>query len=109
LTLPASDIYSLGITVYEMIAGRVPFTHQTTSRLVEAHLRDVPPDLLSLDPPAPRPVADLVKRMLSKAPLRRPQSCDELIEELTELEIETLENRFAGIPNHSADEPKSRT
>jgi hypothetical protein len=43
----------------------------------------------------PQPVSELITRMLAKSTLRRPSSCDSLIDELTELEIETLESRFA--------------
>lgn len=93
-TQPASDIYSLGITLFEMLSGRLPFQHNDASRLVEAHLQDTPPDLQRLALNIPQPVCELVARMLAKSSLRRPTNCDALIDELTELEIETLESRF---------------
>jgi serine/threonine protein kinase len=78
-----------------MLSGRLPFQFTEPSRLVEAHLQDTPPDLQRLSLNIPQPVSELITRMLAKSTLRRPSSCDSLIDELTELEIETLESRFA--------------
>ena len=93
-TGPSCDIYSLGITLFQMLAGQLPFQQSEPARLIEAHLRQVPPSLTSLRAQIPDSVAELTHRMIAKNPLRRPQSADELIDELTELEIEALESRF---------------
>jgi serine/threonine-protein kinase len=89
------DIYSLGITLFELLAGRVPFPESDQARLVEAHLCVAPPDLRKLRQEVPREVAELVRCMLAKEPLRRPQTASEVIERLTDLEIETLDTRIA--------------
>jgi serine/threonine-protein kinase len=89
------DIYSLGVTLFELLSGRVPFVESDQAKLVEAHLRAVPPDLRKLRDEIPREVAELVRCMLAKEPLRRPQTASELIERLTDLEIETLDARIA--------------
>jgi serine/threonine-protein kinase len=94
LTQPASDVYSLGVTMFQLISGQLPFPQTEPARLVEAHLREPAPNLHSPHGDLPDAVADLVRRMLAKSPLRRPRSGDELIDELTELEIETMETRF---------------
>jgi serine/threonine-protein kinase len=94
-TQPAGDIYSLGVTLFQMLAGRLPFAQTQPPRLVEAHLREAPPELSQLRRGIPQNVSALVRRMMAKSPLRRPQSGDELIHALTELEIETLEARLA--------------
>ncbi len=93
-TQPACDIYSLGVTLYQMLAGRLPFIEHDAARLVEAHLRKVPPQLQAQFRDIPDEVAEFVQRMLAKSSLRRPLSGDPLIDALTELEIETLQARF---------------
>lgn len=93
-THPACDIYSLGITLYQMLAGHLPFIEQDAARLVEAHLRKSPPALQSQFRDIPDEVAEFVQRMLAKSSFRRPESGDPLIDALSELEIETLQARF---------------
>ena len=88
-----SDIYSLGVTLYELLAGRTPFEGDDLASLAEQHRQSEPPELRTLAPQLPLAVARLVHRMLAKEPLRRPQTPRELIERLTALEIETFAER----------------
>ena len=94
-TTPATDVYSLGISLFEMLTGRLPFDASQPAELVESQLRQTPPDVLKLRPDLPAEVGRLLRRMLAKVPMRRPQSADEVIDELTNLEIETLSSRFS--------------
>jgi serine/threonine-protein kinase len=88
-----SDIYSLGVVFYEMLAGRRPFEAEDMADLASQHMQSTPPDLKELAPHLPGEVVQLVRRMIAKDPARRPQSPDELIAELMRLEIATFTER----------------
>lgn len=82
-----SDIYSLGAVLYEMLTGRPPYASVDTASLIAAQRHEEPVSLRVLAPHAPREAARLVHDMLSKEPLRRPQSPREVVHRLAALEI----------------------
>jgi serine/threonine-protein kinase len=90
---PRSDIYSLGVTLYEMLTARRPWDSDDPSELASLHRQSKPPQLKTLRPDAPQSVADLVQEMLAKDPLRRPASARELASRLVRLEIESFSLR----------------
>ncbi len=76
------DIYSFGITAYEMLAGRTPFAEASISELMSAHLSKEPPRLASLRPDVPAILEALVMQCLEKDPNHRPASADEILKRL---------------------------
>ena len=73
-----SDLYSLGIVMFEMVAGRRPFIARSVSEVLELHRRAVPPDPIDLRPEVPRSFGWLILSCLEKDPAKRPQSAGEL-------------------------------
>ena len=76
---PRSDLYSLGVIIFWMLAGRPPFDDDAPGVLLVRHLNDAPPDLGDLAPEVSPGVARLVARCPAKDPARRPASARELL------------------------------
>lgn len=81
------DIYSLGVTLYELLTGALPFDATEPAQLVMMHRSAKPVCVRDRRPDLPKPVASLVHRMLAKEPLRRPASAADVVNELVRLEI----------------------
>lgn len=94
---PATDLYSLGIMLYEMLIGRVPFSGDTFMSVALRHLNESPAPL-SL-PGTPDHVVDgwqtLLDGLLAKVPEERPQSTREVADALKALERISAEARIA--------------
>lgn len=79
-----SDIYTLGVVMYELISGRLPFPDANGPvALITAQLQSIPPPLHKVTPTEiPKDVSDLVSRMLHKDPLMRFRSAEDLKQEI---------------------------
>ncbi len=77
-----SDIYSLGIVLYELLADRPPFDAPSPTAIALKHLHDQPPPIESTSANVPDSLVRLVMQVLSKSPDQRPQSASLLAEKL---------------------------
>lgn len=90
---PRSDIYSIGILLYEMLTGAVPFDGESTLQVVYNQLHQIPRSIIELSPHVPEPLANVIMRALEKEPENRQSSAIQLSEELKQaVHLETEES-----------------
>ncbi len=74
---PASDVYSLGVVLYEMLTGRLPFASSSAEDLARQHRETLPPSPRKLNPTLPQTLEQIMLKVLSKEPSARYRTADQ--------------------------------
>jgi len=75
---PASDVYSIGVILFEMLTGRLPFDADSHTALAVKHMRQTPPLASQYNPIVPSQIDQIVAKVLSKEPSGRYRTADQL-------------------------------
>ena len=101
---PQSDIYSIGVTLFEMVTGRVPFDGESNVSIAVKHLQENPPLASSMMQGIPQGLDAIINKCMQKAPERRYQTMRQLVTELDALLVDPngVYGVITEVPDHTA-------
>jgi len=105
---PRRDLYSLGATFYQAIAGKPPFDGATPGELIVKHVTAQASLLQSLAPHCPAPLCRIIHRLLRKNPSERYQTAEQLLEALDRVEARLTVDQAAATATGPARRPTAR-
>jgi serine/threonine protein kinase len=100
-----ADLYSVGVTLYEMVTGQVPFKGDSYYAILKAHLETIPVAPMALVPEIPAALSDIVEKALEKQPSARFQTAEEFREALQDLDLPRTSTSDS-IPTATVDVPR---
>ena len=101
-----ADLYSVGVTLYEMVTGQVPFRGDSYYAILKAHLETIPVAPMALVPEIPAALSDIIEKALEKQPSARFQTAEEFREALQSLDLPKTSTSDS-IPTATVDVPRS--
>ena len=104
-----SDVYSLGILMFELLTGKVPFRGENAVEIAIKHMKEPIPSVCSINPAIPQSVENIILKSCAKNPKNRYETVGEMYEDLkTCLDLTRLEEKRVvyKYPEHSSDENK---
>lgn len=96
----ASDVYSIGIVIFEMLTGQVPYVGTSQQELAMAHIREPIPDVRSINPDVPEELAKIIKKVMNKEPSQRFRTADHLAQALV-----AFQQRYRGMSGQVQKSP----
>ncbi len=82
---PAADVYSIGIVLFEMVTGRLPYVGSSQRELALAHIRDAIPQAQDFQPSLPPELSNVIAKVMSKRPNDRYKHADQLLHILSQI------------------------
>ena len=99
-----SDLYSLGVVLYEMLTGRVPFDADTPVSVALKHIQETPVEPIKLNPAIPTSVNNIIMKAMQKDTNARYQNASEMLKDLT-FALKNPDGDFVNIPKIQNDFP----